>query len=577
MRLNPTLFSTILMLAIAPFIFAQEKATLGLEKVAEGFGLCDGPAFDGGQQLFIPDVKAQELHRYLPRTGKKNVLLNADAGRFSATFFSHGKLYLSDVANGRIAILNGNKAETYFKMPEAKPPVRSNDLVVDQQGGIYFTATRPGQVWYIEPSGRHRIVIDDIKTPNGIILSPDGSTLYVSAYLPKQVWKYEVAPGAGWQGELFATMDDGPGKESAKGADGMTIDRAGNVFCAGAEDVWVWSPSGELLEKIRTPSRPINATFAGPGTEHLYITCMAKELPGGETIPSAIYRTPRKIFGVSAPPPETPKNQVANRPSTAISDHVTFHPNVVYHTEGDRKLLVDICQPHAKAPLPCLVIVHGGGWLKGDKTKFRALANKLAVKGYVTAAVEYRLGGEAAFPAGVRDCNHAVKFLKANAEKYRIRPEKIGVVGGSAGGHIAGLMASGWKLDALAGEQIQAAVVMAGPLEMTRGQVAERSRTDPKKSNAFQWLGGNVDQKPDLYKLSCAWSHIDADTAPILFMVGEHDHPERNQASRDKLKALGVWTGVKEYKDGKHGCWNQTGWIDLMVEDMDLFFREQLR
>ena len=60
-------------------------------------------------------------------------------------------------------------------------------------------------------------------------------------------------------------------------------------------------------------------------------------------------------------------------------------------------------------------------------------------------------------------------------------------------------------------------------------------------------------------------------------MVGEHDQPQRNQPSRDKLKELGVWTGLKVYEDGKHGCWNQLPWFDTMVADMDEFFEAQLR
>ena len=59
-------------------------------------------------------------------------------------------------------------------------------------------------------------------------------------------------------------------------------------------------------------------------------------------------------------------------------------------------------------------------------------------------------------------------------------------------------------------------------------------------------------------------------------MSGEFDNPERNELTREKLKPLGVWTGLKIYKDGKHGCWNQLPWFNDMVEDMDQFFREHL-
>ena len=112
---------------------------------------------------------------------------------------------------------------------------------------------------------------------------------------------------------------------------------------------------------------------------------------------------------------------------------------------------------------------------------------------------------------------------------------------------------------------------------MTTGSVAERSRKPDSGSNSNVWLGATVGEAPELYRLADAHAHIDSDSAPILFMFGEHDKPARNELSREKLKAAGVWTGLKVYADGKHGCWNQLPWFNGMVADMDAFFRERLR
>ena len=118
---------------------------------------------------------------------------------------------------------------------------------------------------------------------------------------------------------------------------------------------------------------------------------------------------------------------------------------------------------------------------------------------------------------------------------------------------------------------------MAGPMEMITGSVAERSRKDPTRSNSNKWLGKTVDEAPELYRLADAHVHLSENDPPILFMVGEHDKPERNARSREKLKSLGIFSDIRIYKDGKHGCWNQLPWFDDMVDDMDTFFREQLR
>ena len=259
--------------------------------------------------------------------------------------------------------------------------------------------------------------------------------------------------------------------------------------------------------------------------------------------------------------------------------------DVPYATDGTRQLLLDLFRPDfQEKELPAIVVVHGGGWLNGDKTKFRALAIELANRGYVTAAIEYRLGGEKLFPAGIHDCNAAVRFLRAHAQKYGIDPQRIGAVGGSAGGHLVGLMATGWQNKDLQGNggwanrtsRLQAAIVMAGPMEMTTGSVAERSINSPNQSNSNKWLGKTIKEAPELYALADAHLQISKEGSSILFMVGEHDKPERNEPSREKLKENGVWTGVKVYKDGKHGCWNQLPWFNDMVEDMDQFFQQHL-
>ncbi|MEO1992864.1 MAG: SMP-30/gluconolactonase/LRE family protein [Pirellulales bacterium] len=541
-----------------------------LRVVASDFELADGPAWDGRGSLFFPDVKAGKLFRYQPN--QKKVSLEQDqAGRISATYFNHGQLYLSDNGNAEIAILHKGKKNTLFAF-EDKKKMRPNDLVVDNKGGVYVTLTGVGQVVYITPQGSMKIVIDEFDTPNGITLSPDEKTLYVASYKPKQIWRYEiVSQGSVNDGRLLARMDDGPDL----GADGMTIDRAGNIYCAGAHDVWIWSPSGQLMQKIACPTRPINCAFGDTNMQSLYITGF-----GG------LYQQKMMISGRSPHPPSRPEKQSApsSRPVTVLSTDVVVDLDQEYARYGDRRLLMDIIRPKKATTLPCLVIVHGGGWLHGDKTKFRALAIKLAQRGYVTAAIEYRLGGEALFPAAIHDCNAAVRFLRHNSQRLNIDPQRIGAVGGSAGGHLVGLMATGHDIQELQGHggnesissKLNAAVVMAGPMEMITGSVAEKSRMSPDAANCNRFIGQGIDDAFTLYRLADACVHITKDDPPIWFMSGEHDNPERNARSRDKLESAGVLTGISIYKNGKHGCWNQEPWISEMVEDLDMFFKRAM-
>ena len=249
-------------------------------------------------------------------------------------------------------------------------------------------------------------------------------------------------------------------------------------------------------------------------------------------------------------------------------------------------MLADLYTPKTgEGPFPAIIVVHGGGWLNSYKDKFQALGIALAARGYVTLNIEYRLGYEAAFPAGIQDCNAATRYLRTHAKIHNIDPQRIGAVGGSAGGHLAGLMATGSDAKELQGNgghrdatsHLQAAVVMAGPMEIITGSVAQRSRENPEKANINQWTRQNIDEGMALYTLADAHNKITQDDPPILFMAGEHDRPERNAPSREALKAHGIFTDIKIYKDGKHGCWNVLPWFNPMVEDMDTFFKEHLK
>jgi|MDSZ01.1.fsa_nt_gb sugar lactone lactonase YvrE/acetyl esterase/lipase len=542
-----------------------------LEVIATDFELADGPAWDGRGSLFFPDVKAGKIFRYQP-SQKKIALERDNAGRISATFFNHGQLYLSDNGNAEIATISKGQKKRLLAFADSKK-MRPNDLVVDNSGGVYITLTGAGQVVYVTAQGSMTTVIDGCDTPNGITLSPDEKILYVASYKPKQIWRYDIASNGNVNGgRVLAIMDDGPDL----GADGMTVDRAGNIYCAGAHDIWIWSPAGKLLDKIACPTRPINCVFGDADMQSLYITGF-----GG------LYRQKMMISGRSPHPPSLPERQPtsASRPVTIVPSHLVTDLDHEYARYGNRRLLMDIIRPEPPPwTLPCLVIVHGGGWLKGDKTKFRALAIQLALHGYATAAIEYRLGGEAHFPAAIHDCNAAVRFLRHNARRFNIDPERIGAVGGSAGGHLVGLMATGHDIEDLQGNggnasvssKLNAAVVMAGPMEMITGSVAEKSRMNPEVANCNRFIGKGIDDAFAMYRLADACEHITKDDPPIWFMSGEYDNPDRNARSRERLAAVGVLTGISVYKDGKHGCWNQEPWMSEMVEDLDTFFKRAM-
>lgn len=265
------------------FALAEDAVTAGSppQRIPADFGLCDGPAWNG-KTLFVPDVKGATLYEFNPSQSSLTKII--ENVRISGTCFRHGRLFVSDNGNARIAVLDGRELTTLAVLDDsAKPVNRPNDLAVDQQGGVYVTLTKPNRVAYLTREGAVLSAVEAIESPNGLTLSPDEKLLYVSSYVPKEIWVYELPqPGMARNGRKFAVMDDG----KDPGADGMAIDADGNVYCAGAKAVWVWNPAGKLLTRIETPARPINCTFGGADLKTLYITCfdglyqLAMNVPG---------------------------------------------------------------------------------------------------------------------------------------------------------------------------------------------------------------------------------------------------------------------------------------------------------
>jgi len=258
--------------------------------------------------------------------------------------------------------------------------------------------------------------------------------------------------------------------------------------------------------------------------------------------------------------------------------------DLTYGKTAEQELKLDVYRPKSDAVLPACVLVHGGGWMKGDKEKFRPLAIALAERGYVVANVEYRLGGVAKYPAGVQDCLLAVRWLRANAERFGVDSGRICAWGGSAGGHIVAMMAGSLPSDRFltaelkdVSSAVQASCIMAGPTDLTDEAFVTNLRKAGEKSNSFQWLGKLYDEAPDLYREASPLTHFTKDTGPVLFLTGDLDNPERDTAGLEKLKSLGVTTEQVVLKDAKHGCWMQRPWFEQCVEAVDTWFQLHLK
>lgn len=279
---------------------------------------------------------------------------------------------------------------------------------------------------------------------------------------------------------------------------------------------------------------------------------------------------------------EVPKDVKPSRAADKTPEGVIAHENLVFGTGGGRELKLDLYVPKGKGPFPGVIVVHGGGWTGGNKEAFRPIAQQLAVRGFATATVEYRLATEAQFPGAVEDCKAAVRWMRANAKKYHIDPKLIGGVGGSAGGHLIGMVATTAKPKQFEGtggnekesSAIQAVVMMGAGVDQATRAVETKN---PIKSQLI-FFGGPYQEKKDVYVAGSPITHLSKDTPPTLFLEGEFDTPgQRYIEMRKKMDALNISNRLVVIQGGKHGCWGSNPWFLPMVKEMADFLKANLK
>ena len=145
----------------------------------------------------------------------------------------------------------------------------------------------------------------------------------------------------------------------------------------------------------------------------------------------------RSVTSLAQQPEQPPKGQ--SRADTALKESKVFR-DLTYVEGGHERNRLDLYLPEkAEGRLPLIVWIHGGAWYAGSKTD-PSPAMAMVGKGYAVASINYRLSQHAVFPAQIEDCKAAIRWLRANAGKYNLDPERIGVWGLSAGGHLVALL-----------------------------------------------------------------------------------------------------------------------------------------
>ena len=209
-----------------------------------------------------------------------------------------------------------------------------------------------------------------------------------------------------------------------------------------------------------------------------------------------------------------------------LPENVTVEKGIEYGKGGNSSLKLDLYSPKPGAESqPAIIFIHGGGWKSGNREVYHYYCTKFAERGFVAATVSYRLTSVAPFPAAVQDVKCAVRWLRSNAERLGVDPTRIGVAGGSAGGHLSMMVGYSSDVPELEGtgghsgtsSRVQAVVDLYGPTDLT---------TDFAKSKSLVigFLGGGTfDQQPERYRLASPITHVTKDDPPTLILHGSID------------------------------------------------------
>ncbi len=286
-----------------------------------------------------------------------------------------------------------------------------------------------------------------------------------------------------------------------------------------------------------------------------------------------------------APPAEkaAPQKTVL---SPALVAGLESHAGLTYARYGSRELQLDLYRPAQRgAPLPAIVMIHGGGWFQGNRGGMTRLAQALAARGYVTVTISYRLSGEAKFPAAIQDAKAAVRWLRSNAGTYGIDSAAIGVTGHSAGGHLAALLATSGGVQELEGDggnagqssNVQAGVAMGAQSDFETTRIRDLSER-PDDPHYRPFLGATQRAQPATYALGSPRHHLDRTDPPLAFVTGELDDAStRADDTRRDLMKLGVATGLSVIPQVPHAFLGQQRAFDLAVNACDAFFTLHLK
>lgn len=276
----------VLLLAVGVVFAADPIPGIGpvgeVQQLHSDLQFTEGPASDGKGNIYFTDIPANRIYK-IDAANKLSVAVEPSNHANGLMFDAAGRLFACEMDGALVWHDLSSQARKVFTDGYGGARYNApNDLVLDRQGGIYFTDPRfraptplpqgTEAFYYRSPAGKVVRLGDDLKAPNGIILSPDEQTLYVIPSMQKEMMAYAVkGPSQIGKGRVFCTLKQPSGADNT-GGDGLAVDTKGNLYITSRLGIQVYNPEGALLGIVEFPEQPSNAIFGGKENRTLFVT-----------------------------------------------------------------------------------------------------------------------------------------------------------------------------------------------------------------------------------------------------------------------------------------------------------------
>lgn len=297
----------------------------------------------------------------------------------------------------------------------------------------------------------------------------------------------------------------------------------------------------------------------------------AQTIPGTSIPADTTFNVPRVWRQIAKNYPDA-KPATDNVPAGVIAGRNLVYAHLPETPFGPRDLHLDLFRPEKPGNYPALVLVHGGGWRAGDKSLQVPLAQQIAANGFVTVAVEYQLSLEAKYPAAVHNIKAAIRWLRANADKFQVDTAHIAISGCSAGGQLAALVGMTNDVEQFEGcmgnpdqsSAVQAVIDIDGVLNfMAPLSLNLQRRPD---SPDVQWLEGDFLSRPDRWKEASSIYWVNEQSVPVMFL--NSGFPRFTAGQHEMLFMLnefGIYNEVHKFDVQVHPFWLFHPWFDQTV------------